>query len=63
MLAIAVVGRKVLTERVDHMLDADGKKIDLLRVMGIFEVDDNGKITRWRDYFDAHRAPGPMTAE
>ena len=49
--AIAAQGHKVLTERVDSLLGADGKTIKTLSVMGTFEVD-NGKITAWRDYFD-----------
>jgi limonene-1,2-epoxide hydrolase len=50
-LAIAAQGNKVLTERVDHLLKADGSEAMAARVMGIFEVE-NGKITAWRDYFD-----------
>ncbi len=51
MLAIAEVGNKVLTERIDHLLGPDGKAVMSLAVMGVFEVAD-GKITGWRDYFD-----------
>ncbi len=51
MLAIAEVGNKVLTERIDHLLGPDGKAVMSLAVMGVFEVAD-GKITAWRDYFD-----------
>ena len=50
-LAIAATGDKVLTERVDHVLGADGKPVMSIPVMGAFEVKD-GKITAWRDYFD-----------
>ena len=50
-LAVAQIGGKVLTERVDHILDADGKPAMSIPVMGIFETQD-GKITAWRDYFD-----------
>lgn len=50
-IAIAAVGGKVLTERIDHMLDAEGKTLFSLRVMGICEVE-GGKIVKWRDYFD-----------
>jgi limonene-1,2-epoxide hydrolase len=50
VLAIARVGSKVLTERVDRFT-IDGKAIEL-PVMGTFEVDDRGKIRAWRDYFD-----------
>lgn len=51
MLALATQGDKVLTERIDYLLKADGSTAAAVRVMGIFEVE-NGKITAWRDYFD-----------
>lgn len=51
MLAIAANGNTVLTERVDHMINAAGETFVSLRLMGIFEVQD-GKIVKWRDYFD-----------
>ncbi|MEO6718537.1 MAG: limonene-1,2-epoxide hydrolase family protein [Novosphingobium sp.] len=51
MLALAAEGNKVLTERIDHLYDADDKLVMSLAVMGIFEVAD-GKVTGWRDYFD-----------
>lgn len=51
MLAIAAQGDMVLTERVDHLLKADGSAALSLRVMGVFEMKD-GKIAVWRDYFD-----------
>ena len=50
-LAVAQVGGKVLTERVDHVLDGDGNPALSIRLMGPFEVE-GGKITAWRDYFD-----------
>jgi len=50
-LAVAEVGNKVLTERIDTMLDRDGNAVLSAQLMGIFEVAD-GKITAWRDYFD-----------
>ena len=43
MLAIAANGNTVLTERVDHMINAAGETFVSLRLMGIFEVQD-GKI-------------------
>ena len=46
---IAADGETVLTERVDVM-EMQGKTVEL-PVMGTFEVRD-GKIARWRDYFD-----------
>lgn len=51
MLGIAVSGDRVLTERVDHMVANDRRRIITLRLMGIFEISD-GKIVAWRDYFD-----------
>ena len=50
ILAMATVGNKVLTERVDRFVIM-GKKIEL-PVMGTFEIDARGKIAAWRDYFD-----------
>ena len=50
VLAIAGAGRVVLTERIDRFT-INGKQI-ALPVMGTFEVDAQGKISAWRDYFD-----------
>ena len=48
--AIAGEGRTVLTERIDRFT-INGKQI-ALPVMGTFEIDEQGKISAWRDYFD-----------
>jgi limonene-1,2-epoxide hydrolase len=48
---VATVGNTVLTERVDHLVDAAGKTTMSIPLMGIFVVED-GKIAQWRDYFD-----------
>jgi limonene-1,2-epoxide hydrolase len=50
-LAVAASGNKVLTERIDTMLDAAGKTVLEAKVMGIFEIEGD-KIVAWRDYFD-----------
>jgi limonene-1,2-epoxide hydrolase len=50
ILALAVDGNRVLTERVDRFT-VGGKQV-ALPVMGTFEVNPEGKITAWRDYFD-----------
>ncbi|MDG2003341.1 MAG: limonene-1,2-epoxide hydrolase family protein [Novosphingobium sp.] len=55
MLAVAEVGNKVLTERIDHIIDGDGGAMMSAPVMGIFEIAD-GKIAAWRDYFDSKGA-------
>jgi limonene-1,2-epoxide hydrolase len=49
ILAIAAVGDKVLTERVDRF--EMGSITMEIPVAGIFEIED-GKIAAWRDYFD-----------
>ena len=41
----------VLTERLDHFHMQDGKTISI-RVMGTFEFNADGKLAKWRDYFD-----------
>lgn len=51
VLALAETGNKVLTERIDHILDAAGETLMTVPVMGTFEVAGD-KITAWRDYFD-----------
>lgn len=51
VLALAETGDKVLTERIDYILDAAGDAVMTVPVMGIFEVED-GRIAAWRDYFD-----------
>ncbi|MEL6877370.1 MAG: limonene-1,2-epoxide hydrolase family protein [Pseudomonadota bacterium] len=47
---IAANGNVVLTERTDWF-EMKGRK-RTIRVMGTFELNDDGKITKWRDYFD-----------
>ncbi|MEM9311934.1 MAG: limonene-1,2-epoxide hydrolase family protein [Pseudomonadota bacterium] len=51
ILSIASNGNTVLTERIDAFDLESGKRASV-RVMGTFELDRSGKITRWRDYFD-----------
>lgn len=57
MLAIAEVGDKVLTERIDYLHAVDGSLVMAPAVMGIFETRD-GRISGWRDYFDTLTATG-----
>lgn len=51
-----VSGNTVMNERVDtlHMED---RSVDL-PVCGVFELNDDGKISAWRDYFDAAQFGG-----
>ena len=47
-------GTVVCVERIVHFETGNGK-IDL-PAMAIFEVNEAGKITAWRDYFDRRQA-------
>lgn len=49
--AIAANGSTVLTERTDAFLLKSGTRA-ALPVMGTFEIDAEGRIAHWRDYFD-----------
>ena len=51
-------GNVVLTERIDSFF-FPGNTI-ALPVMGTFEVNDDGKITAWRDYFDMNQFMSQM---
>jgi len=48
---IAASGNVVLTERTDWFVIKGRRRS--LRLMGTFELNDAGKILRWRDYFDS----------
>lgn len=43
-------GELVMVERVD-IFEMAGKTFDV-EVTGVFEVDNEGRISRWRDYYD-----------
>jgi limonene-1,2-epoxide hydrolase len=58
MLALAESGNKVLTERIDRIIDGKGNEVMAVAVMGIFEIED-GKIAAWRDYFDTIKNSPP----
>lgn len=49
--AIAANGSVVLTERSDTFVLAGGRRATV-RVMGTFELDQQGRIAAGRDYFD-----------
>jgi len=58
MLHVAAAGNVVLTERLDRMMNKNGIEAWTVRLMGVFEVE-NGKIARWREYFDNTAIPQP----
>jgi limonene-1,2-epoxide hydrolase len=48
---IASAGQIVFVERIDST-NVNGKRADF-HVVGVFEVDADGKIASWRDYLDS----------
>ena len=52
MRSIVGHGDTVMTERVDDLYDAQGRRLASLPVMGVFELRGD-KISAWRDYFDS----------
>ena len=57
---VATVGDTVFTERIDRMKVA-GAPVEL-PVVGVFEVNDDGKFTAWRDYFDMNAVMAQLSA-
>jgi limonene-1,2-epoxide hydrolase len=55
---IGTSGSSVLTERVDVLVNTEGAEVGSIPIAGVLEVS-NGKIVRWRDYFD----PRPLLGE
>jgi len=51
-----VKGRVVMNERIDTIVMAE--KSVALPVCGVFELTTDGKISGWRDYFDAAQFAG-----
>ena len=58
---IAAAGPVVFVERIERITRQDGRKV-VLPVATVFEVDEAGKITAWRDYWDPAMAAGPPEA-
>jgi limonene-1,2-epoxide hydrolase len=50
-IAIAASGDTVVTERIDHLLNAAGEVLASIPLAGTLVVRD-GQIAAWRDYFD-----------
>lgn len=51
IIGIARSGLTVFTERRDRFVFADGQDITV-PAAGVFDIDDEGLIVRWQDYFD-----------
>lgn len=50
-LVLSGVANRVYAERLDHFCAPDGTIVLTVRALGVLEIKD-GKIVRWRDYFD-----------
>lgn len=61
MTRLCVDGDVVWTERVDHARRADGTLIGSVDCVGIMEMKE-GRIRRWRDFFDTSQLEALLTA-
>lgn len=63
--AVAANGRVVFTERVDYSKRGEGSEWRAIPLAAVFELDDEGRITAWREYLDsaAIAAQHGMTTE
>lgn len=52
MVRIGQTGDVVWTERIDDIVDPDGNVIVTIPVAGVLTLNDAGKITSYRDYWD-----------
>jgi limonene-1,2-epoxide hydrolase len=50
MVNVTQDGAKVYHERIDHILNSEGKVVISIPIAGITEFNDAGKIVNWRDY-------------
>ncbi len=50
---VAVSGRTVFTERVDTVRQLANGQRTTTHVVGVFDLDENGRIASWREYWDA----------
>jgi limonene-1,2-epoxide hydrolase len=56
LLHVAENDGVILTERVDHLKNAAGEVIVSFPVMGILELNADGRIQAWREFFDPRAA-------
>jgi limonene-1,2-epoxide hydrolase len=61
LISIAVNGKVVLTERIDHLYNKDRTRTHSAAIMGAFVVE-NGLIRRYSDYFDAGQFTAMMNS-
>ncbi|MCW1402496.1 nuclear transport factor 2 family protein [Novosphingobium sp. MW5] len=59
-LNVAVSGNTVFTERVDTVRQLANGQRTTTHVVGVFDLDANGKIMWWREYWDALDCAGQL---
>lgn len=52
LVRIAEVDGAVWSERVDHVRLPDGTVAASVRVVGVMEINSEGRVSAWREYFD-----------
>lgn len=50
---ISADGDIVWSERVDHLVRADGSVIASVPLVGVMVFAENGRVRHWREYFDS----------
>ena len=60
ILSVAVAGSTVFTERVDTVRQLANGQRTTTHVVGVFDLDENGKIVWWREYWDALDCAGQL---
>ena len=59
-LNVAVAGNTVFTERVDTVRQIANGQRTTTHVVGVFDLDASGKISWWREYWDALDCAGQL---
>lgn len=44
----------IFVERIDHLVDSTGRRMVSIPVVGVMTLDEEHRITYWRDYWDMH---------
>ena len=60
ILSLAVSGSTVFTERVDTCRQLKDGRETTTSVVGVFDLDDAGKIVWWREYWDGLDCAGQL---
>ena len=60
ILTVAVAGRTVFTERIDTVRQLANGQRTTTHVVGVFDLDETGRITWWREYWDALDCAGQL---